>query len=449
MQTTVEETDKHVVRLSVEIEPDEVAKDLDRAYRKVAGEVKIPGFRKGKVPKQVIDARIGREHVLEEFVKDAVPAYYFRAVREHNLAPIADPEIDLDQVEDGKSLKFTATVEVRPRLTLEPEHYRGVHVMAPSTEPTELEIDAFVDRLRERFAELEVVERPARKGDYVLADVRAHVHDKEIAEATRLGFLSEVGSEELVPELDKELEGKRKGEILKFNAVLPEGFKDLAGTEVTFQVLIKEVKAKKLPALDDGFATTASEFDTIGELREDIRGKLRQLKEAESRREVRDLVLARVVDSLDVDLPERLVDEETDHRVAHANERAQRAGITLEAALASQGWDELRFRSDARAHAIRALESDLVLEAVARQEELTVTQEDLDREIQALAEGSGRDPKEVRKILDRSGEVRSLAGDIIRTKALDYLVESADVATEDAPGTPEQDLSPSQEEGDD
>src|SRR5207244_1620478 len=184
------------------------------------------------------------------------------------------------------------------------------------------------------------------------------------------------------------------------------------------------------------------EFETIEALRQDVRTKLREVKAVEATREIRDRVLARVVDSVQVELPERLVDEETDHRVAHANERAQRAGITLEAALASQGWDELRFRSDARAHAIRALKSDLVLEAVARQEELTVTQEDLDREIQALAEASGRDPKEVRKILDRSGEVRSLAGDIIRTKALDYLVESADVATEDAPGTPEQDLSP-------
>src|SRR5712692_8393552 len=435
--------------MSVEVEAEEVARDLDRAYRKVAGEVKIPGFRKGRVPRQIIDARIGREHVLEEFVKDSIPSYYVRAIRENGLAPISEPEIDLDQVEEGKPLKFTATVEFRPRITLLPDQYRGIHVQAPDIEPSETEIGSFIDRLRDRFAELDVVERPARRGDYALADVRAHIHDREIAEATRLGFLSEVGSEELVPELDKELEGKRKGEILKFNAVLPEGFKDLAGTEVTFQVLIKEVKAKKLPTLDDGFATTASEFDTIGELREDIRAKLRQLKEAESRREVRDLVLARVVDSLDIDLPERLVDEETDHRVAHANERAQRAGITLESALASQGWDELRFRSDARAHAIRALKSDLVLEAVARQEELTVTQEDIDREIQALAEASGRDPKEVRKIIDRSGEVRSLAGDIIRTKALDYLVESADVATEDAPGTPEHDLSPSQEEGDD
>jgi trigger factor len=388
--------------------------------------------------------------VLEEFVKDAVPAYYFRAVREHNLAPIAEPEIDLDQMVDGKSLKFTATVEVRPRLTLEPEQYRGVHVQAPSAEPTETEIDGFVERLRERFAELEVVERPARRGDYVLADIRAHVNDREIAEATRLGFLSEVGSEELVPELDRELEGKRKGEILKFNAVLPEGFgPELGGTEVTFQVLIKEVKAKKLLGLDDEFAKTASEFETIQDLREDLRTKLRELKEVESRREVRNLVLARVVDSVEVELPERLVDEETEHRVAHANERAERAGVTLEAALSAQGWDELRFRSDARTHATRALTSDLVLEAVARQEELTVTQEDLDREIQSLAEASGRDAREVRKILERSGEVRSLAGDIIRTKALDYLVESADVRTEDAPDEPETDPSPSQEDGDD
>ena len=449
MQTTVEETDKHVVRLSVQIEPDEVAKDLDRAYRKVAGEVKIPGFRKGKVPKQVIDARVGREHVLEEFVKDSVPEYYVRAVREHDLAPIAEPEIDLDQLEVGKPLRFTATVEVRPRITLEPEQYRGVHVDAPPVEPTEVEIDSFLERLRERFAELEVVERPAHRGDYVLADVRAHIHDKEIPEATRVGYLSEVGSEELVPELDRELEGKRKGEILKFNAVLPERFGDLTGTEVAFQVLLKEVKAKKLPALDDEFAATASEFETIEALRQDVRAKLREVKAVEATREIRNRVLARVVDSVQVELPERLVDEETEHRVAHANDRARRAGITLEAALASQGWDELRFRSDARTHATRALVSDLVLEAVARQEDLKVTAEDLDAEIRSLSEASGREPKEVRRILDRSGEVRSLAGDIIRTKALDYLVESADVGTEDAPGEPGTDPSPSQEDGDD
>jgi trigger factor len=449
MQSTVESTDKHVVRLSVEVEPDEFARDLDRTYRRVAGQVKIPGFRKGKVPRQVIDARIGRDHVLEEFVKDAVPAYYYRAIRDNDLAPIAEPEIDLDKLEDGKPLRFTATVEVRPRLHLESEQYRGVHVDAPPTEPTERELDEFIDHLRERFAELDVVERPARKGDYVLADVRAYVNDRDIGEATRTGFLSEVGSEELVPELDRELEGKRKGDILKFNAVLPEKFgPELAGQEVTFQVLVKDVKAKKLPAADDDFAKTASEFDTLIELREDVRTKLRSVKEAESRAAVRDLVLARVLDSVDVELPERLVDEETERRIRNAEERAERAGITLQDALTAQGWDELRFRSDARSHAVRGLKGDLVLEAVARQEELEVTEEDLQGEIRALAEASGRDVREVRRIIERSGQVRSLAGDIIRTKALDLLVESADVASEEASGDHPPASSQDQKDGD-
>jgi trigger factor len=446
MQTSVEETDKHVVRLVVEVAPDEFARDLDKAYRRVASDVRVPGFRKGKVPKRVIDARIGRAHVLERFVHDFVPAYYLKAVREHNLAPIAEPEIDLDAIEDGKPLKFTATVEVRPRLTLDPERYRGLHVEAPPTEPRELEIDEYVDRLRERFAELEVVSRPAQKGDFVLADVRAHVHDREIAEATRIGFLSEVGSEELVPDLDKELEGKRKGDILKFNAVLGERFGELAGTEVTFQVLVKEVKTKKLPSADDEFARTASELDTLEELREDIRTKLRVLKEAESLATVRDLVLRKAIEDVEVELPERLVDEETERRVQSAKDRVERAGITLEAVLSDKGWDELQFRSDARTHANRALKADLVLEAVARQENIKVEAEDLEREIKALAEASGREVKEVRRILDRSGQVTSLAGDIIRSKALDFLVESADVTREGAPATSEPDPSQSRED---
>jgi len=446
MQTTVEETDRHVVRLTVEVPPEEFERDLDRAYRKVAGQVKIPGFRKGKVPKKIIDARIGREHVLEEFIKDSVPAYYVRALQEHDLAPIADPEIDLDRLEDGHPLRFTATVEVRPRLTLAEDQYRGLVVEAPPTEPRELEIDEYVDHLRERFAELEVVSRPAQKGDYVLADVRASVHGKEVPEASRIGFLTEVGSEELLPELDRELEGKRKGDILKFNATLPERFGEEGGTEVTFQVLVKEVKSKKLPAADDEFAKTASEFDTLESLRDDVRSKLRALKEAESHAVVRDLLLNKVIEEVDLDLPERMVDEETGRRVESAKERAERSGATLEAVLASQGWDELRFRSDARAHAVRGLKADLVLEAVARQEKIQVTAEDLDREIRALAEATGRDPKEVRRILERSRQVTSLAGDIIRSKALDLLVESAEVMREGAPATPEPDPSVSQED---
>ena len=447
MESTLEETAKHTVRLSVEVPAEEVAKDLDRAYRKVGREVKVPGFRKGKVPRQIIDARVGRDAVIEEFVHDALPRYYASAVREHELAPISEPEIDLDPMEEGKPFTFTATVEVRPRLTLEAEQYRGLAVERPETEPSERELDEYLDRLRERFAELEVVSRPAHPGDFVLADVRATRHGQEIPEATRLGFNAEVGTNALVPELDKELEGKRKGDIVKFNAMLPESFGDLAGQELTFQALVKEVKAKKLPAADDEFAKTASEFDTLAELREDLRTKLRELKEAEANAVVRDQVLRKLIDEVNVDLPDRLVDEETEHRVERAQERATQAGITLDEALASQGWDELRFRSDARAHATRALKADLALEAVARQEEIGVTEEDLGREVAALAQATGRDVKEVAKILERSGQVTSLAGDIIRSKALDLLVEAADITSGGQPAPPTPGPEPSKDQG--
>jgi trigger factor len=201
---------------------------------------------------------------------------------------------------------------------------------------------------------------------------------------------------------------------------------------VTFTALVKDVKAKKLPAVDDEFAKTASEFDTLDELRADLRTKLGELKGAEVQHVVRDLVLAKVVDGAEVDLPDKMVDEETEDRVRRSVQRLEQAGVTLEQALEAEGFDELRFRADTRAHATRALKADLVLEAVARQEDIEVTPEDLDREIAATARQLGRDPKEVARLLERSGQIASLAGDIIRSKALDFLVESADVTSEDS-----------------
>ena len=428
METTLEETAKHRVRLKVQVPPEEFGRDLDAAYRRIADKVRIPGFRRGKVPKKVIDAKVGRDAVLEEFLSDAVPTYYERALREHELAPIASPDISLEQVEEGKPLVFTAEVEVRPRLRL--EGYKGIRVERPRVEVSEAEVDEMVDRLRERFAELEVVSRPARRGDYVVADIRATVHEEEVPEATRPGYLYEVGRGEFGPRLDEELEGKRAGDVLRFNQVLPEGFGERAGQEVSFTVLVKEVKAKRLPAADDDFARTASEFDTLEELRADLREKLRAAKERAADRAVRDRVLQALVERVDVELPERLVDEETERRVEAARERAARMGLTIGEVLGAQGWDELRFRADARAHAIRAIKADLVLEAVARQEGIEVTAEELGREIAAIAASLGREPKEVAATLDRTGQVVTLAGDIIRSKALDLLVEHAEIAPE-------------------
>jgi trigger factor len=373
----------------------------------------------------VIDAQIGREAVLGEFLEDSVPTYYRDALRENDLAPIAEPSIDVEQLEDGKPLVFTATVEVRPRLALAEGDYRGIEVERPSVEVSDEEVHRLLDSLRERFAELETAARPARSGDYVLMDLRATVHDQEVPEATRPDYLYELGSGEFGEKLDAELEGKRAGEILKLNAALPERFGERAGQEVTFSVLLKEVRAKRLPDADDEFAKTASEFDTLEELEANLREQLRANKERGADAAVRDRVLQTLVDRTEVDLPETLIEEETEHRVVHARERAEQIGMTLDDLLASQGFDEPRFREDARAHAVRAITADLVLESVARAEDVEVTAEELGREIAQLAAALGRDPKDVAKSLDRTGQVVALAGDIIRSKALDVLVEHA------------------------
>ena len=225
----------------------------------------------------------------------------------------------------------------------------------------------------------------------------------------------------------EELRGKRKGDILKFNAELPEGFGEKAGREVSFSVLVKEVKAKKLPEADDDFAKLASEFDTLDELRADLRKRLDELHEREADAAVRERAVEAVVEMVDVDLPDRLVDEETDRRVQNAKDRYERLGVSLEEALQQQGLDELQFRSDARAHALRAIKADLALESVARQEEIEWTPEELVAEVEALAQATGRDPKETMKALKQTGQVVSVAGDIIRSKALDLLVENADI----------------------
>ena len=431
METTVENTAKHTVKLTIEVPVEEFEKDLDRAYRSIANQVKIPGFRKGKVPKQIIDTQVGREAVHEEFLNDAVPGYYRRAVSDEDLAPINDPQIDLEDFDVEKPLVFTAVVEVRPRLELTQADYEGVKVTRPSTEVTDREIEEWIDRLRERFAELEPVERPVMETDFVTIDLHANVAGADAEDLERIDYLYYVGSAEFGPALDKELLGTKAGEILQVSDEVPVRFGEaLGGKPVAYRVLLKDVKARKLPDVDDGFAKTASEFDTLDELKDDLRTRLHELKEGEADGTVRDLVLQAMIDDLDVDLPESLVQDETEHRVAGAAQRAQRSGLSLEEVLESQGWDEARLREDSRDHAVRGIKADLILEGVARAADIQVTADEIGAEIGILAQAYDRDPKELAKQLDRTGQIVSLAGDIIRGKALDLLVEHADIGTE-------------------
>jgi trigger factor len=433
MQTTVETTDTHTVKLTIEVPPEQVDKDLELTYRSIAREIKIPGFRPGKAPKPIIDAQVGRDVVLEEFVHQSVPAYFREAVSDEDLAPIGDPDVDVEQLEPGKAFIFTATVEVRPRLELTKEQYEGVKVLKPATQPTEADVDSWIERLQRQFAELEPVDRAAQETDLLTVSLNATREGEALDALTRDEYLYSVGSGEFGQTMDEKLVGTKPGDIVEFDEDLPtERFgEELAGT-ASFRVLVKDVKALRLPEPDDAFASTASEFDTIAQLRDDLREKLGEVKEREAEGIVRDRVLQAMVETVEVDLPESLIADETAHRVNHAEQQASRYGLTLDQMLELQGWDRDRLAEDSRDHAVQAIKADLVLEGVARSEELEVTAEELGVQIGQMAQAYDRDPKELAKQLDRSGQIVTLAGDIIRSKALDILVERADI-TEESP----------------
>ena len=431
MQTTVESTDKHTVKLTIEVPPEQVDKDLDRTYRAIAREVKIPGFRPGKAPKPIIDAQVGRDMVLEEFVHQSVPDYFRTAVTDEDLAPIGDPDVDVEQLEPGKSFIFTATVEVRPRLELTQAQYVGVKVTRPSIEPTEEEIDSWIERLQRQFSELEPVDRPAQETDLVTLSLSATRNGEPLESLTREEYLYSVGSGEFGEALDAKILGTKPGDIIEFDEDLPaERFGEELAGPASFRALVKDIKALRLPEADDAFASTASEFDTLAELREDLREKLREVKGRDADGVVRDRVLQAMVDDVDVELPESLIDDETAHRIRHAEQQATRYGLSLDQMLEIQGWDRERLQQDSRDHALRAIMSDLVLEAVAKAESLDVTAEEIGAQIGQMAQAYDRDPKELAKQLDRTGQIVTLAGDIIRSKALDLLVERADISEE-------------------
>ena len=310
-----------------------------------------------------------------------------------------------------------------------------MEVERPQLEVTDEHIDAQLERLRDRVAQLEVIGRPLAKDDFAQIDLRATHHTEEIPELTRTDFLYEVGSGTAVPELDTELEGKRKGDILKFNATLPEeAGEGLGGREVTFQVLVKEAKAKVLPKLDDDFAQEASEFDTLDELKADLRQRLEGAAEAQRASELETRVLQTYLDQVEVPLPESMVHDELHYRANRFAQQLGRMGANLDQYLEAIGQTSDDVEADLRAQSERAVKAQLVLEAVAKTEGLEATDEEVDAELRRQAQQVGRSPEEVRKALG-DGRVGVIAGDILRSKALAFMVEHAeqrDPAPDDA-----------------
>jgi trigger factor len=426
MKTSIDEIGKNKVRMTVEVPSADVDKLLTRTYKRLAQQVKVPGFRPGKAPKAVIDQRLGKDFVRNEALKDGLPSLYAEAVEDADLDVVAPPEIDVKTFESGQDLTFEAVVETRP----EPElgEYDGLKVTKPPADVTDADVDEQIERLRVRFASLEVVERPLKKEDFALIDLTTYRHDVTIDELTAKDLLIELGADMVVPELDAELEGKRKGDILKITATLPERFGERAGWQVGMQVLVKDVKARKLPALDDEFAKTCSEFDTLDELRADIRTKLEEIKESSADARLRENVLdAFATGAVEVDLPDGMVNLEIDAILTSFARVLAAQGVSLDRYMEAEDIDAEALRQRFSEQAERSLRVRLGLDAVAAAEGVEVTEDDREKELNRLAERTQTSVDEVRNVVDERGDWKSIDGDILRSKALDLLVQRADI----------------------
>jgi trigger factor len=438
LTTTAERLEANKAKLRVEVPEASLKPALDAAYRRWANEIKVPGFRKGKVPRQLIDQRVGPEAIREEALRDALPELYVSALESEELEAIAPPEIEVVSFESGVPIVFEATVDLRPEFTL-PE-LSDITVEAPPSEVGDEDLNDQLDRLRDRFAELETIGREARQGDFAVIDLKGYRSGELVEGMSAPELLFEVGSGQGPPKLDDEVVGSKPGDILKFNDTVPQNPEQATpdaqqpssdgpqeDVEISFTVLVKEIKTKKLPDLDDEFAKNVGEFETLEELKDDLRQRLGDYQYQLAQQQVRSLVLERFVEAADLEAPEKLVDAEVNHRLEHVEQDLASAGITLEQYAEQTGTTELEVRSDIREQAAMSVKAELLLEEVVRTADVKVDDDDLGREIAYLSAQSDTEPGELAKQLASSGRLRGVVADIMRRKALDHVVEQANV----------------------
>lgn len=429
METSVETLEGNKVRLRVAVPADEFESAIDAAFRKLAREVRIPGFRPGKAPRRILEAHLGSELAREQALRDALPDYYSQAVTAEALDTIAPPEIDITAGQDSGDLEFDAVVEVRPQARI--DGYLGLKVTLPDPAVPEADVDAQVDAIRDRFADLEDSAAPLQKGDYAQLNIKGYVHDEEVPGLTASDFLYEVGSELVVPKLDTELTGRRPGEIVRFNDVLPARWGERAGQEVSFQVLVKEAKRKVLPEATDEWVREASEFDTLEDLRKDIRTKMEGIRRIQAQLALRDKLLDAVTGLVEVEIPESLVTEEMERRLHSMSHRLQDQGATIEQYRAATGQTQDQLVAQVRIEAVMGVKADLALRAVAAQEEIEVTDAEVDAEIARLAERSRSKPAQLRREIERGRGLEAVRSELARGKALQFLVDHAVVVDEE------------------
>ena len=423
MKTDVEELSPTRVRLSVEVPFDELKPSLDKAYREVGRQVRIPGFRPGRVPPPVIDRRVGRDVVLSQAVNEAMPDLYAKAVAEGDIHTLGQPEVEITSLDDGKELTFTVEVDIRPKFELPDLASLAVTVDDTLVNPDE--VAEYLSSLQERFASLKAVQRPVETDDYVSIDLSASVDGEPVEDAQASGLSYQVGSQSLLDGLDDALVGMSAGESATFRTELAGG--EFAGREADVTVTVHSVKVKEVPGLDDDFAQLASEFDTLGELRADTRAQLERRKATQQVVQARDRALDALIDRIDVPLPESVVAEEVEQNRDSLVQQLERAGATLEGYLEMANQTEEQFDADLQERARRAVKVSLVLDQLAREEELSVDQAELSAYVTRQAEQMGVAPERLAKQLADDGRLPVAAAEVLRGKAINLIAQRVKV----------------------
>ncbi len=366
MKTDVDELGPTRVKLSIEVPFEELKPSLDKTYREIARQVRIPGFRPGRVPPRIIDQRLGRGVVLEHAVNDALPELYGKALEEGDVLALGQPELEITKLDDGKELSFTAEVDVRPKF--EVPDLDGMPVTVDNAEVSPDDVEEYLSGLRERFASLKGVDRPAQSGDFVSIDLFASVDGQSVEDAQASGLSYEIGTGSLLDGLDDALQGATAGESKAFAAELPGG--EHSGEQAEVTVTVHSVKVKDLPELDDEFAQAASEFDTLGELRAGTRTQLEGARRLQQASQARERALDALLSRLDIPLPEKIVADEAERRREAMTEQLEQFGSSLDDYLQSAGRSPAEFESDLEREARQGVKTGFVLDQLARQEDL-------------------------------------------------------------------------------
>lgn len=438
MQTEMKETGRYERTLTVHLEEDELEAAKDTAARKLSKEMKIKGFRPGKAPRSMVERMVGAEALRTEAIEEAIPGAVGDALVESDLNPVTIPQVSDIRDRDGGGIEVDVLVTLWPTLEAIPDFSgREIEVELPSAE--EEEIEQQVDVLRNQFATLEEIGRPADDGDFVLANITASLNGAEVEEASASDLLYEVGSESFIPGLDPVLLGVSSGDIKEGPGTLPPGFTDDAGAEVTLRVLVKEVRGKKLPELTDEFVGEVTEFESVEELREQIEKNVLSWKVESTRRIFQDQLIEAIVADLDLELPEALVEAEVEARVRDLLHRLEHQNISIEDYFRATGMDEQQFISSVREQSVASLSTRVLLDGVIAIDGIEVADRDYEEAVASLAASADSDIATVEAALSEGGQDQALTSDILRQKALARIVEAGTPV--DANGNP-VDLAP-------